>query len=99
MGRLKMHADEHALLEELLAQRLFHPSRRGAWYQRKALERAYLEALANAPAQDVPSPESHFMVLETLHEIDAMLDGDLDDMFNAMAAEYQAEQLAALSDE
>ncbi len=44
------------------------------WYQRKALERAYLEPLANAPAQDVPSPESHFMVLETLHEIDAMLD-------------------------
>jgi peptide chain release factor 1 len=35
----------------------------------------------------------------TWYKIDAMLDGDLDDMFNAMAAEYQAEQLAALSDE
>lgn len=44
------------------------------WYQRKALERAYLEALAHLPAQEVPSPESHFVVLETLHEIDAMLD-------------------------
>ncbi|AZE55501.1 Sigma factor, ECF subfamily [Pseudomonas synxantha] len=44
------------------------------WYQRKALERAYLEALANVPVQEAPSPESHFLVLETLHEIDAMLD-------------------------
>ncbi|KQW41617.1 MULTISPECIES: sigma-70 family RNA polymerase sigma factor [Pseudomonas] len=44
------------------------------WYQRKALERAYLEALAHLPAQEVPSPELRFLVLETLHEIDAMLD-------------------------
>ena len=44
------------------------------WYQRKALERAYLEALASVPAHEVPSPEAHFLVLETLHEIDAMLD-------------------------
>lgn len=44
------------------------------WYQRKALERAYLEALASVPAHEVPSPETHFLVLETLHEIDAMLD-------------------------
>ncbi|MCS4314142.1 MULTISPECIES: sigma-70 family RNA polymerase sigma factor [Pseudomonas] len=44
------------------------------WYQRKALERAYLDALANVPAHEAPSPEAHFMVLETLHEIDAMLD-------------------------
>ena len=44
------------------------------WYQRKALERAYLDALSHLPAPEVPSPESRFMVLETLHEIDAMLD-------------------------
>ena len=44
------------------------------WYQRKALERAYLEALASVPTHEVPSPEAHFVVLETLHEIDAMLD-------------------------
>lgn len=44
------------------------------WYQRKALERAYLDALAHLPEPQVPSPESRFMVLETLHEIDAMLD-------------------------
>lgn len=35
----------------------------------------------------------------TWYKMDAMLDGDLDDMFNAMAAEYQAELLAALGDE
>lgn len=36
-GRLHQYAEEHALLEELLDQRLFHLARRGAWYQRKAL--------------------------------------------------------------
>lgn len=44
------------------------------WYQRKALERAYLDALTHLPIQDVPSPELRFVVLETLHQIDAMLD-------------------------
>ncbi|NWE49684.1 sigma-70 family RNA polymerase sigma factor [Pseudomonas gingeri] len=44
------------------------------WYQRKALERAYLDALALLPAPEVPPPELRLMVLETLHEIDAMLD-------------------------
>lgn len=37
LGRQHEHAREHAILTELLAQRLFHFSRRGAWYQRKAL--------------------------------------------------------------
>ena len=36
-GRLHEHAEEHVLISELLAQRLFHPARRGYWYQRKAL--------------------------------------------------------------
>ncbi|MGE8067030.1 sigma-70 family RNA polymerase sigma factor [Pseudomonas sp. NPDC089569] len=44
------------------------------WYQRKALERAYLDALAQLPVQEVPAPELRLIVLETLHEIDAMLD-------------------------
>ncbi|WP_422416730.1 sigma-70 family RNA polymerase sigma factor [Pseudomonas sp. GZD-222] len=44
------------------------------WCQRKALERAYLAALAALPAPEVPSPETRLLVLETLHEIDAMLD-------------------------
>lgn len=37
LGRQKEYSREHRLLEELLEQRLFHPGRRGAWYQRKAL--------------------------------------------------------------
>ena len=36
-ARFKEHAKEHALLVELLAQRLFHLARRGSWYDRKAL--------------------------------------------------------------
>ncbi|WP_191487627.1 sigma-70 family RNA polymerase sigma factor [Pseudomonas sp. FEN] len=44
------------------------------WYQRKALERAYLDALTLLPAPEVPAPELRLMVLETLHDIDAMLD-------------------------
>ncbi|KAL2444548.1 hypothetical protein ABEF95_017042 [Exophiala dermatitidis] len=37
LGRFKEHGREHQLLCELLEQRLFHASKRGAWYQRKAL--------------------------------------------------------------
>lgn len=45
LGKFKDHAREHATLEELLAQRLFHHARRGAWYQRKALlEEHYMAA-------------------------------------------------------
>ncbi|MRW89616.1 sigma-70 family RNA polymerase sigma factor [Duganella sp. FT80W] len=44
------------------------------WYQRQALERAYLEALAALPEPTAISPEQRLLVLETLHEIDAMLD-------------------------
>jgi Fanconi-associated nuclease 1 len=37
LGRLHKYKEEHELLTELLNQRLFHPARRGSWYQRKAL--------------------------------------------------------------
>ncbi|KAE8136394.1 VRR-NUC domain-containing protein [Aspergillus pseudotamarii] len=37
LGRFKEYKEEHRLLSELLAQRLFHAARRGSWYQRKAL--------------------------------------------------------------
>lgn len=43
-------------------------------YRRLSLERAYLDALATLPESLVPSPEDQAMILETLHEIDAMLD-------------------------
>ena len=33
----------------------------------------------------------------TLYKIDALMDGDLDDLFNALISEHQAEQLATLS--
>lgn len=44
------------------------------WYQRQALERAYLEALAVMAEAEAPSPEQRLAILQTLHEIDAMLD-------------------------
>lgn len=44
------------------------------WCQRQALERRYLEALAQVPEAAAPSPEQRLMVLQTLHEVDALLD-------------------------
>lgn len=44
------------------------------WYQRQALERAYLEALALLPEPETVTPERRMQILQTLHEIDAMLD-------------------------
>ena len=35
----------------------------------------------------------------TLYKIDAIMDGDLDELVGALAAEHQAEQLAALGDD
>ncbi|KAK3363090.1 VRR-NUC domain-containing protein [Lasiosphaeria hispida] len=49
-GRLHRHKEEHDLLTELLGQRLFHPARRGFWYQRKALlEERYMWELDPTP--------------------------------------------------
>ncbi|MFL9924005.1 sigma-70 family RNA polymerase sigma factor [Herbaspirillum lusitanum] len=44
------------------------------WYQRQALEHAYLDALARLPEPEAPSPEQQHIILETLCQIDAMLD-------------------------
>lgn len=44
-------------------------------YRRQQLERAYWEALAQVPQQLVMSPEERAVILETLDEIDQMLDG------------------------
>ncbi|KAH6606488.1 hypothetical protein Trco_005641 [Trichoderma cornu-damae] len=50
LGRLKDYLKEHELLTELLDQRLFHLSRRGSWYQRKALlEEHYMPSLDPSP--------------------------------------------------
>lgn len=44
-------------------------------YRRAAIERAYLEALAHFPEQEVPGPEERLLLLDTLVRIDVMLDG------------------------
>lgn len=44
-------------------------------WRREKLEKAYLEALAQAPAEVAPSPEARAILLETLVELDRLLDG------------------------
>lgn len=44
------------------------------WYQRQALERAWLDALAHLPEAQVPSEEERYLILEALHELDNLLD-------------------------
>ena len=44
-------------------------------FRRLSLERAWLDALAQMPEPSVPSPEQRLVILETMHQIDAMLDG------------------------
>nr|WP_315429715.1 sigma-70 family RNA polymerase sigma factor [uncultured Albidiferax sp.] len=44
-------------------------------YRRRALEQAYLDALAHLAARHAPSAEQQAIILETLQEIDTLLDG------------------------
>jgi len=44
-------------------------------WRREQLERAYLETLQRFPEELAPSPEARAILLETLYEIDALLDG------------------------
>ncbi|HEY0584672.1 MAG TPA: sigma-70 family RNA polymerase sigma factor [Pseudoduganella sp.] len=44
-------------------------------YRREQVERAYFEALAAMPEAAAPSPEERVLLLETLCEIDCLLDG------------------------
>ncbi|MBB1595704.1 sigma-70 family RNA polymerase sigma factor [Achromobacter sp. UMC46] len=43
--------------------------------RRRALEQAYLETLALLPEALAPSPEQQLIILQTLQQIDTMLDG------------------------
>lgn len=43
--------------------------------RRRSLEQAYLSALAVLPEAQTPSPEQQLIILQSLQEIDAMLDG------------------------
>ncbi len=45
------------------------------YYRRQDLERAYLDALAQMPEQVVPSEEEKAIILQTLVELDQLLDG------------------------
>jgi RNA polymerase sigma factor (sigma-70 family) len=45
------------------------------YYQRQSLELAYMQALDVMPAPETISPEQRLLILQTLHEIDEMLDG------------------------
>lgn len=42
-------------------------------WRRQDVERAYLETLSHLPELEAPSPEARWLILETLHRIDAML--------------------------
>lgn len=42
-------------------------------WRRRSIEQAWLEALATRPESDVPSVEDQSIVLQALHEVDAML--------------------------
>ncbi len=44
-------------------------------WRRQEVERAYREAIAHLPEAQVPSPETHWLIVDALLRIDAMLDG------------------------
>ncbi|KAL5121287.1 hypothetical protein ACEQ8H_000755 [Pleosporales sp. CAS-2024a] len=71
LGRRKEHKREHGILSELLGQQLFHHSRRGAWYQRKALlEEHYMGALSDAGKRSEDQQKKHWkrMALQTCEQ-------------------------------
>lgn len=71
LGRFKEHKREHQILSELLDQRLFHPARRGGWYQRKALlEEHYMWALTPFDGRSEENQRKHWkrIALRTCEE-------------------------------
>lgn len=71
IARFKEHAREHALLTELLDQRLFHAARRGAWYIRKALlEEHYMQELSPSEGRSAEAQKKHYkrIALRTCEE-------------------------------
>ena len=54
--------------------------------------------LTGLTGDDIPMGIADFFK-QTLYKIDRIMDGELDDLFNALAAEQQAEQLAQLAEE
>ncbi|KAF1808691.1 hypothetical protein P152DRAFT_462256 [Eremomyces bilateralis CBS 781.70] len=71
LGKQKQHLREHAVLSDLLQQRLFHASRRGAWYQRKALlEEHYMRNLMPDEGRNEAAQKKHWtrVALRTCEE-------------------------------
>ncbi|KAL4905204.1 hypothetical protein BDW74DRAFT_20334 [Aspergillus multicolor] len=71
LGRFKEYKEEHRIISELLAQRLFHPARRGAWYQRKALlEEHYMWTLMPSEGRNEEAQRKHWrrIALRTCEE-------------------------------
>jgi Fanconi-associated nuclease 1 len=71
IAKYKDHSREHVLLSELLAQRLFHAARRGAWYSRKALlEEHYMHALKPLEGRSGEAQKKHYkrVALRTCEE-------------------------------
>ncbi|KAL2825319.1 hypothetical protein BDW59DRAFT_74170 [Aspergillus cavernicola] len=71
LGRFKEYKEEHRILSELLTQRLFHPGRRGAWYQRKALlEEHYMWSLIPSEGRSEEAQRKHWrrIALRTCEE-------------------------------
>lgn len=61
LGKFRHHMREHETLVELLNQDLFHTSRRGDWYQRKALlEEHYMHALQPIPGLTEDAQKKHY---------------------------------------
>ncbi|KAF4548280.1 VRR-NUC domain-containing protein [Elsinoe fawcettii] len=61
LGKFKQHLREHEILSLLLGQKLFHTSRRGDWYQRKALlEEHYMHALHAPEGRDADAQKKHW---------------------------------------
>lgn len=77
LGRFKQHKREHDLLRELLSQRLFHASRRGNWYQRKALlEEHYMWVLTPSEGRAEDAQKKHWKRLALQTCEDALRDPD-----------------------
>lgn len=71
LGKFKEHKREHETMTELLDQRLFHTSRRGDWYQRKALlEEHYIYALSPSDSRTEEAQKKHWkrVALQTCEE-------------------------------
>lgn len=78
LGRLHRYLEEHVLLSELLTQHLFHPGRRGSWYQRRALlEERYMWEVDPFPLSADKEAQKKFWTRVAVKTCEAAL-GDRD---------------------